>query len=42
MVLVGALADRDVTEEEGDAIEGAYDAFSEAFGEWRQGRKSGR
>jgi hypothetical protein len=39
ITLLGALADRDVTPEEGDAIEAAYDAFSEAFKEWRVGRK---
>jgi hypothetical protein len=39
MTLVGALGDREVTPDEGDAIERAYDAFSEAFKEWRQGRK---
>lgn len=40
MTLVGALADRQVTAEEGDQIEAAFDAFSVAFKEWREARRA--
>jgi hypothetical protein len=39
LVLVGALSDRSVTPEEGDAIEAAYDAFSAEFKAWREARR---
>lgn len=41
-VLVGVLADRDVTDEEAELVSRAFDAFSEAFKEWRAGRKADR
>jgi hypothetical protein len=41
-VLVGVLADRSVTPEEVELLDEAFEKFSAAFGEWREGRRGSR